>query len=314
MRKILSVLMVLFTAIILVGCINEDSSFNIYFVTNGGSPLETIKISEVFEASSLENYDTERSGYDFISWHTSGSLSDETIAGGSYFSDTTFYAKWQQSTEESKYYQVTFDSQGGTNIDELEVLAGGHVNAPTKPERRGYEFTGWQLDGVDYDFEQAVNSDLLLVATWKLIEGEVTTYTVTFKGEDEIVYFSDEVVAGNSVNMPSNPVMDGHKFIGWELNGNPFDFNTLITSDIVFYAVWEEIVYYRVTFNTLGGSLVDEVLVEEGLKVLKPNNPTKDNYEFVEWQLEGESFEFKTSINSDLTLDAVWTELTQNVK
>lgn len=64
---------------------------------------------------------------------------------------------------------------------------------------------------------------------------------------------------------------------------------------------------FKVTFNTgKGGSVVPEQNIKEGEKATKPADPTKDGFEFVEWQKDGTKFVFSTPINENTELNAVW--------
>ena len=63
---------------------------------------------------------------------------------------------------------------------------------------------------------------------------------------------------------------------------------------------------YLVTFNSDGGTAIDAQNVEEGKVAVKPSNPTKEGYNFVEWRLDGKAFNFDTVITQDITLEAVW--------
>ena len=63
---------------------------------------------------------------------------------------------------------------------------------------------------------------------------------------------------------------------------------------------------YTVTFNSNGGTSVSSKQVSKGSYVTKPTNPEKTGFKFVEWQLNGQTFDFLTPINSNITLDAVW--------
>lgn len=63
-------------------------------------------------------------------------------------------------------YLVTFDSNGGTNINGEYVEEGLVVNKPTNPTRNGYTFKAWTLNGQNYDFSTPITSDITLVAEW----------------------------------------------------------------------------------------------------------------------------------------------------
>ena len=63
---------------------------------------------------------------------------------------------------------------------------------------------------------------------------------------------------------------------------------------------------FKVTFDSEGGSAVAEQSVKEGEMATEPTAPTKDGFDFVEWQKDGVKFEFTTPITAEITLKAVW--------
>ena len=66
-------------------------------------------------------------------------------------------------------YTVTFNSNGGTEIDDEEVYTGQTATEPTAPTKSGCEFCGWYSDsGLEsaYIFTSAVTSDITLYAKW----------------------------------------------------------------------------------------------------------------------------------------------------
>ena len=67
-----------------------------------------------------------------------------------------------------------------------------------------------------------------------------------------------------------------------------------------------ETITYKVTFDSNGGSKVDSREIKEGNKLEKPENPTRKNYTFVEWQLDGKKYNFNLEITKDITLKAKW--------
>ena len=66
---------------------------------------------------------------------------------------------------------------------------------------------------------------------------------------------------------------------------------------------------YIITFDSDGGSTIPTQEVEEGNKVNKPNNPTKEGYNFIEWRLNDVKYDFESVVNQDITLKAVWEEI-----
>lgn len=67
-----------------------------------------------------------------------------------------------------------------------------------------------------------------------------------------------------------------------------------------------EEVYYTVNFDSDGGSNTDSVVVLKGECVEKPDNPIKNGYTFIEWQLDGKTFDFTAKIDKEITLKAKW--------
>lgn len=66
---------------------------------------------------------------------------------------------------------------------------------------------------------------------------------------------------------------------------------------------------FIVTFNSNGGTEVKTQYVEFDKKASKPNIPVKEGFSFVEWQLNGNTFNFNESIKENITLTAVWEEI-----
>lgn len=60
------------------------------------------------------------------------------------------------------YYNVSFSD----NISSQVVKEGECVKKPNNPEREGYIFNGWYLNGELYDFESKVTSDLVIESSW----------------------------------------------------------------------------------------------------------------------------------------------------
>ncbi|MFA5692486.1 MAG: alkaline phosphatase family protein [Acholeplasmataceae bacterium] len=67
-----------------------------------------------------------------------------------------------------------------------------------------------------------------------------------------------------------------------------------------------------ITFNSNGGTNIPTESVYLGLKIIEPEIPLKDGYEFIHWYLEDENipFDFNTKIDNDITLNAKWELLT----
>lgn len=121
--------------------------------------------------------DITRAGHTFEGWYEDENFSGSPVTEIS-ATDTgkkEFYAKWTLNT-----YTVTFDSQGGSQVDSQTVSHGGTVTEPTAPTYEGYTFGGWYTEAdctTEYDFTTAVTESLTLYAKWKDVTcptGEIT--------------------------------------------------------------------------------------------------------------------------------------------
>ncbi len=114
------------------------------------------------------------------------------------------------------------------------------------------------------------------------------------------------------------PYRYGYEFLGWYLNGEKYDFSTPVTEKITLYAKWEkkeiqdgEKESYLVDFDSNGGTYVKPQEVEDGEKVVKPTDPTRECYDFVGWYLDSaltKEYDFTTPVTSDMTLYAKWSD------
>jgi uncharacterized repeat protein (TIGR02543 family) len=64
---------------------------------------------------------------------------------------------------------VKFDLNGGDSapIANQKLMAGNKIVKPADPSRTGYTFTGWYLNGEEFDFNTPITGDITLVAHWK---------------------------------------------------------------------------------------------------------------------------------------------------
>ena len=64
-------------------------------------------------------------------------------------------------------YTITFDSDGGDHVASVKVLVGKKTIAPEEPKRKGYKFVGWEWNGKEYTFGEALIEDITLKAIWE---------------------------------------------------------------------------------------------------------------------------------------------------
>ena len=211
-------------------------------------------------------------------------------------------------------YIITFDTMGGSSISNQTIKKGAHAMKPIDPVKSGYKFLGWYLDDKKYDFEVNVVEDLILTAKWKSTSSsseEVpvpTKYTVAFNSNGGTSVSSQSITKGGKVSEPSKPTKSNYEFLGWYYNGKLYDFNSIVEKSMTLVAQWSAAPTYTVTFDTTGGSEIPNKTIKEGNKVIKPVDPTKNNYTFIGWYLNDKEYNFDLEVTSNITLKAKWKE------
>ena len=90
------------------------------------------------------------------------------IRGGTFYRTVTGSGR----INDGAYVTVTFNSDGGTPVEEAKVLRGQKVAKPTDdPTKSGYTFIGWEdANGAGaYDFDTPVTAPLTLTAKWEKV-------------------------------------------------------------------------------------------------------------------------------------------------
>lgn len=154
---------------------------------------------------------------------------------------------------------------------------------------------------------------LAIFSVFVLISCKTKMYNVNFEVNGGSFVQSQQTEDGTLVE-PADPTRDGYKFVGWYEDSeftDPFDFATeKVDGDTTLYAKWEKIENsVTVAFDTNGGSKLDNVVIDEGTTLTKPNDPTKEGYKFGGWYSDESlttKFDFATKIESNLTLYAKW--------
>ena len=311
---LVGIIAVLIASIIALLVINNKDSktYTVLFETNGGSLVETQTVKKGETVSKPTN--PEKEGYVFEEWTYLGKTYD---FNKKVESDLKLIAKWNKIADEVETFTVKFDSDGGSNVASKTVVKGNKVSKPANPTRDGYTFVEWQLNGKTYNFNTSITGNITLKAVWKK-SGTTSEkkYTVSFDSNGGSSKNNQMVVAGNKASKPTDPTRSGYTFVEWQLDGNAYDFNTPVTKDITLKAAWkknEELTpveeKYTVSFDSNGGSSVASQTIVKGNKVTKPADPTRSGYTFEGWTLNGNSYDFNTPVNGDITLKANWKEV-----
>lgn len=310
MKRLSSIFKTIFIIIFIVfvtGCVNKQEAstadkYIVKFDTNGGSVIEEIEVKPG-EYIKKPN-DPEKEGYTFIEWQLKGRRFN---FNNPIKENITLKAKWELTgtgDQEVTEYTIFFDSNGGSKIDNIKVKSGTKVNKPKDPTRNGYTFVEWQLSGNTYNFENAVNSNIELIAKWNKNEEPKPSPSPSIAPSP-----SPSIAPSPSPSIaPSpSPSIKPSPSPSIKPSPSPSQKPSLPPPDPIAQT-------RTVHFNSMGGTPVQSEVVKEGMNANKPQDPTKDGHKFVEWQLNGVKFDFNTKIYEDTTLIAVWIQKDFKVK
>jgi uncharacterized repeat protein (TIGR02543 family) len=284
----------------------NNSKYEVTIQDEKGNTIEKIKVDKNSKIEDLKA--PEKEGYEFLYW----TIDNKTVDGSKKVSKNMILVPVYQEKYEANDFTVSFDTDGGSVIEPVVVIKGNAVSEPAIPEKEGFVFVRWELNGETYDFNTPVNKDITLKAKWEKVEDNKKVYTVTFDTDGGEAIQPKEVVENSKVEAPSKPIKVGYNFKEWQLNGKKYDFNTPVTKNITLKAIWtinanDNTVI--VSFDTSGGTKISNQRIEKGKKVQRPSNPVKNGFVFVEWQLNGKKYDFNTPVTKSMTLKASWKQV-----
>ncbi|MFR9053119.1 MAG: InlB B-repeat-containing protein [Ruminococcus sp.] len=236
----------------------EINQYTITFDTNGGSEIAPITQDYGTEITAPDN--PTRKGYTFKGW-------DKKIPKTMPAENITVKAQW-----EINQYTITFDTNGGSEIEPITQDYGTEITVPDNPTRKGYTFKGW-----DREIPETMPAENITVkAQW-----EINQYTIAFdtNGGSEIAPITQDY--GTEITAPDNPTRKGYTFKGWDKEIP----ETMPAENITVKAQWE-INQYTITFDTNGGSEIAPITQDYGTEITAPDNPTRKGYTFKGWDKE----------------------------
>ncbi len=255
---------------------------------------------------------------------------DETYDGRTYH---VYYLKYTSGGP----YTVTFNPDNGTStlqVTELQALDTVNTRMPNNPTKANYIFEKWFVykekdNEIIYDGEftstTPVTDNITVKAKWKptinvatitpssisMEKGNTTTINVTGPDELEAYTFSSSNtnVATVDTNGLVTAVGEGSATItitGIESN------NTRTVSVTVSGTTYHTVTFYDI----LNGNVIKTTQVADGTQIgasgMPSSNPTKQNYVFDNWYVNGNTsappFNSTAIITDDVTVVANWLE------
>ena len=195
------------------------AEYTITMDLNGGSGQEKVVYTITDEEFELPT--PTRNGYEFVGWTGERITTPQTsvkIPKGS-TGNKAYTANWKVIR-----YTITLVTNGGAVIASIRYTVEDSVTLPIPPERPGYEFAGWVLDGsgqfpsTPMIIPAGSTGDRLYKAEWR-----VATYTITYvshgKAYNWVQYtINNQVYFGTPEEDPSY-YLPGYTFVGWKIDG-----------------------------------------------------------------------------------------------
>ena len=196
-----------------------ETGYTITLDLNGGSGKEKVIYTMTDEDFELPT--PTRNGYEFVGWTGERITTPQTrvkIPKGS-TGNKAYTANWKVIR-----YTITLVTNGGAVIASIRYTVEDSVTLPIPPERPGYEFAGWVLDGsgqfpsTPMIIPEGSTGDRIYEAEWR-----VATYTITYvshgKAYNWVQYtINNQIYFGLPEEDPSY-YLPGYTFVGWKIDG-----------------------------------------------------------------------------------------------
>ena len=195
------------------------AEYTITMDLSGGSGQEKVVYTITDEEFELPT--PTRNGYEFVGWTGERITTPQTsvkIPKGS-TGNKAYTANWKVIR-----YTITLVTNGGAVIASIRYTVEDSVTLPIPPERPGYEFAGWVLDGsgqfpsTPMIIPAGSTGDRLYKAEWR-----VATYTITYvshgKAYNWVQYTINNQVYFGTPEEDLSYYLPGYTFVGWKIDG-----------------------------------------------------------------------------------------------
>ena len=193
-------------------------------------------------------------GHTFNGWYSTPEFTSaplEGIEAGSHGA-VTVYASFSINS-----YTISFDTNEGTSVADIEQYYGTDVTRPADPAKTGYSFGGWFSDSAlrtPYVFTTMPAEDITVYAKWNVINYDII-YNLDGGTNNASNPASFNIESGSIVLR--EPSKRGYTFVGWFTDSA---FEEQVGSipagsygEKEFFACWEVIVY-DITYNMPEGA------------------------------------------------------------
>lgn len=209
-------------------------------------------------------------------------------------------------------FYVTYLTNGGNVIASQYFIDGERLSLPTC-EREHYVFTGWDINGRTYQAGSSliVSQDISAVAQWR-----AEAYTLIYQYQNGQEIDRQQISYSQNVNLISQPNMEGHYAIGWQIGGSTY-ISTFVAGDlgddgdqITATAIYG-IESYTISFTGSFNENLESITANYNQNISLPT-PTRDGYTFAGWQIGGSLYTGSYQVadlgnnNENVAFTATW--------
>ena len=216
--------------------------------------------------------------------------------------------------EQTTYFTIRFNTNGGTSVKSIKIKKGEAITLPDSPTKDGYIFDGWYLDDgfvEQFNATQIISANITVYAKWRLPNDNEIYISFDTDGGSKIEgYYA---IVGTTINLPSAPTKQGFDFEAWKYGDNTYAAGAeflVLNENMQFVALWISQNLRYVTYETNGGSEIEQSVVEDGSKLTAPKQPKRPGYLFASWYKDEDCtalWDFdKDKVTENITLYAKW--------
>ena len=242
--------------------------YTIVYRDDSGKVLSsaTLNYGTLINVPNGKNFEAQKPGYTFVKWN-------EEIPVTMPARNVIITSTWQ-----AKSYTITFNTDGGTEMEPITAEYGTALTRPADPTKEAYTFTGW-----DQEFPETMPArNLTLTAQWAQAE-----YAVNWVNHDGTILFVGTVKHGELAQyggetpVKAETAEFAYTFTGWDPAIEAATGSMTYTAQFA-----ESRKSYTITYVYGNGEENGSQTVENGAVITAPETPVREGYVFQGWNPE----------------------------
>ena len=214
-----------------------------------------------------------------------------------------------------KSYTISFNTNGGSSISDITQKFGTAVTKPNSdPTKTDYVFAGWYSDAAlnnAYTFSTMPAANIIIFARWvekTEIGYKVDHYQQNTACNGYVLKDTDELTGFAYTTVTAAPKTYEGFTCNSSVSGTVSSGTVTAGGNLVLKLYYDRNIS-SISFESNGGSIVDDRIGAYGTQVVKPNDPLKTGVTFGGWYSDAElknAYTFTTMPATSIKLYAKW--------